>query len=88
MDADRRLIAAEVETDSGFRVVQRGTLFTVGPEYRLGGLSGRSDFYDIAPDDQRFLMGRFAGMAALSGDSRRFILVQNFFEELRERMAN
>ncbi len=88
MDADRGLIVAEVETDSGFRIAQRETLFTIGPEYRLGGLSGGSDFYDIAPDDQRFLMGRFAGMAALSGDSRRFILVQNFFEELRERVGN
>ena len=88
MDAGRRLIAVEIETDPGIRVVQRETLFTVGPEYRLGGLSGGSDFYDIAPDDQRFLMGRFAGTAALSGESRRFILVQNFFEELRERVPN
>ena len=88
MDADRGLIVAEVETDSGFRIVQRETLFTIGPEYRLGGLSGGSDFYDIAPDDQRFLMGRFAGTAALSGDSRRFILVQNFFEELNRLVPN
>ena len=88
VDADRGLIVAEVETDSGFRIVQRETLFTIGPEYRLGGLSGGSDFYDIAPDDQRFLMGRFAGTAALSGDSRRFILVQNFFEELNRLVPN
>ena len=84
VDAGRRLIAAEFETDPGFRVVQRETLFTAGPEYRLGGLTGGSDFYDIAPDDQRFLMGRFAGTAALSGDSQSIILVQNFFEELRQ----
>ena len=88
VDADRRLIVVEVETDSEIRIVQRKTLFTIGPEYRLGGLSGGSDFYDIAPDDQRFLMGRFAGTAALSGDGRRFILVQNFFEELERLVPN
>ena len=88
VDPERRLIAVEVETDSEFRIVQRETLFTVGPEYRLGGLSGGSDFYDIAPDDQRFLMGRFAGTAALSGESQRFIVVQNFFEELTRLVPN
>ena len=88
VDADRGLIVAEVETDPRFRVVQRETLFTVGPEILLGSLSGGSDFYDISPDDQRFLMGRFAGTAALSGESQRFILVQNFFEELERLVAN
>ena len=83
MDADRRLVAAEVETDSGFRVLERETLFTLGPDYLL---NEATDFYDIAPDDQQFLMGRRGGVA--SGADSRFILVQNFFEVLKERVGN
>ena len=83
VDADRRLVAAEVETDSGFRVLERETLFTLGPDYLL---NEATDFYDIAPDDQQFLMGRRGGVA--SGADSRFILVQNFFEVLKERVGN
>ena len=82
VDADRRLIAAEVQTDSAFRVVQRQTLFAVPPGYLV---AGNSDFYDIAPDDQHFLMGR---SFALSGNTISYILVQNWFEELKQRMGN
>ena len=83
MRPPRRLIAAQVTTAAGFRVVQRETLFTVP----LGFLAADiADFYDIAPDDQRFLMGRPLGGAIGSGDD--FILVTNWFEELRQRMGN
>ena len=79
VDLANRLIAAQVSTAAGFRVVQRETLFTLP----LGTIGQEiTDFYDIAPDDQRFLMGR------LSGGGGDFILVQNFFEELRQRMGN
>ena len=79
------LIAAEVETASGFRVLQRETLFALGAQRLvLPGL----DSYDVMPDDQRFLM--VSGAPTSSGDDGvgRFILVQNFFEELRERVPN
>jgi len=84
MDAERGLVAAEVETDPGFRVLQRVTLFTLGAEY--GVRPAGVDFYDVAPDDQRFVMLRLA-VQTEDGDSR-FILVQNFFQVLEERVGN
>ena len=42
--------------------------------------------YDVAPDDQRFVMLRLA-VQREDGDSR-FILVQNFFQVLEERVGN
>ena len=53
---------------------------TLGPEYLL---AGGSDFYDIASDDEQFLMRRSTG-EVVSGVGQGFILVQNFFEELRQ----
>jgi hypothetical protein len=82
--ADRRLVAAEVESASGFRVLERETLFALGSEYFV--IEG-ADFYDIAPDDQRFLLARLASDEAGSADDR-FVLVTNWFEELRERVGN
>ncbi len=98
VDAERGLIAAEVEADSVFRVLRSETLFTVAQEYFLGE---GTDSHDIGPDDERFLMLRAAGAnpllalsrgsgAVLSSDSSvevRIILVENWFTELRERMG-
>ncbi len=80
------LISAEVETDQGFRVLQRQTLFAL----ETGSIVGASrDLYDITPDDQRFVMIRLALAPASGNDGgTRYILVQNFFEELRERVGN
>jgi Tol biopolymer transport system component len=85
VDTDRSLVAAEVETASGFLVLERETLFEIGPDFLV---VERSDFYDIGPDDERFLMVRLAGLSGDSGDDSRFILVENWFEELRQRMGN
>jgi Tol biopolymer transport system component len=82
LDADRRLVAAQVETATGFRVLQRETLFSVGPEYGL--LSGLA--YEVAPGDQRFLLAR-SSLGATVADNR-FILVYNWLEELKERVDN
>ena len=60
------------------------TLFALGSEYFV--IEG-TDFYDIAPDDRQFLMVRSAVLGESCGDSR-FILVENFFEELRHRVPN
>jgi len=79
------LIAAQVETASGFRVLQRETLFALGAgRFVVPGTNG----YDIMSNDQRFLMVG-APLTASSGDGAgRFILVQNFFEELSERVGD
>ena len=85
VDAGRRsLIAAEMETDQGFRVLQRETLFVLDTGV-LGDPGAR--FYEIAPDDQRFLMIRLT-LTIPTGEIGRFILVENWFEELRERVGN
>ena len=79
------LIAARVETASSFRVLERETLFPletaaiVGPGARL---------HDISPDDQRFLMIRLALGAGGAAGETRFILVENWFEEMRGRVGN
>ena len=81
---DIDLLVVEVETASGFGVLERETLFALGSDYFV--VDG-ADFYDIAPDDQRFLMARLASGLGGSGDDR-FILVTNWFEELLERVPN
>jgi hypothetical protein len=86
VDADRRLVAAEVEADSEFRVLQRVTLFTFWSAYVLGeGI----DFYDIA-DDGRFLHAprRLTTSGSGDDDGSTFIIVLNWFEELRQRLGN
>ena len=81
------MMAAQVETASGFRVRERQTLFAV-PQ----GYDGRAvtDFvvglFDITSDDERFLMvRRFEDSDEASNE---FIIVQNFFEEVRVRIGN
>ena len=84
---DRRMMVARVETDREFRVLDRGTLFSLGLEY----VSSRTNqSYDVSPDDQRFLMARRSGLTAGGEDSGplRFVVVQNFFEELNEVAPN
>ena len=51
-------------------------------------MNAGTDFYDVAVDDQRFLMGRRLERDAVGADVQSLILVQNFFEELRERVPN
>ena len=86
VNADRGFVVAEVEADSEFRVLQRETLFILGPEYLISGLTG---FYEVAPGDQQFLMGHSYAVPLTTGlIAPDFILVQNWFEELRQRMGN
>jgi len=68
---------------------QRGRVTTLfeSPEGTLfidTGL-GNTDFYDVAPDDERFLMARrYDGNAPETS----FVLVQNFFQELQRLVPN
>jgi hypothetical protein len=84
IDAERGFVAAEVEADSVFRVLRSQTLFTLGPEYLF---AEGTDFHDVGLDDQRFLMVRLGDGAGESASDPRFILVDNWFTELRERMG-
>ena len=68
-----------------FRVLRSETLFTVGQEYLLGE---GTDFHDIGPDDERFLMLRNSTASLDSSGDTRWVLVQNFFEELKRLVPN
>ncbi len=83
VDAERRLVAAEVEADSVFRVLRSETLFNATGYARGFG----TDTYDIGPDDERFLMLRASGPSGDTDGGGRFILVENWFTELRERLG-
>ena len=78
------MMVVDVETASGFRAGPPRELF--GPVQ--GAISGdiTGALYDVAPDDQRFLMGR--NLAAVQNDAvgPRTILVNHFIEEIRARV--
>jgi hypothetical protein len=40
--------------------------------------------YDVTPDDQRFVMIRYRGV----GEAGELIVVENWFEELKERVGS
>ncbi len=75
--AQREMIAVEVLPGPTFAMGERHVLFTGA--YRIGPGS-----YDIASDDQRFVMMRSRGV----GQASELIVVENFFEELKERVGN
>jgi hypothetical protein len=71
-------------TSTTFQLSRLTTLFEMPEEFFFGSI-GNQDFYDIALDDERFLMARQSGTA---GASASLILVQNFFEELKRLVPN
>ncbi len=77
-------MAATVRTDPTFTVVERRALFTVPPG---GGTTSYHAMYDVARDDQRFLMYRLVG-AGEGGDAEELIVVENFFEELKAKVGS
>jgi serine/threonine-protein kinase len=76
--AERELVATQFDPASGRSLAQE-TLFTTPDGYLLGI---GNNFYDVSTDGERFLMAR-----PYVGDredvASRFVLVQNFFEELK-----
>ena len=77
------MVAASVETDPAFSVTERRVLFELGPEFvREMTYAG----YDISPDDRRFLMVRNVGPQEET--VRQLVLVENWFEELKELVGN
>ncbi len=77
----RELLVASVAFEPRFRVESIEALFTIPTTFFLGR---SADFYDIAMDDERFLMARLA----VAGEefTSETILVQNWFRELNERV--
>ena len=59
-------------------------LFELPRETSVSVVAG---WYDVTTDDQRFLMARVP-LADIATDVPQPILVQNFFEELKQRVGN
>jgi serine/threonine-protein kinase len=78
--ASADLVAARVTTEPGFAVSERNFLFSLA-DYQRGQEYCCHPTYDVHPDGERFIMIR-----RLSGGNE-FVLVQNFFEELKQRVG-
>ena len=73
------LTVATVRTDPDFGVESRDSLFPWTSYSTVGATS----YYDLSPDGQQILaIGLFSG----SNDEDRVVLVENWFEELKERV--
>jgi Tol biopolymer transport system component len=75
----RTMMVASIDTEPTFHVGEQQALFPLGSEYHLS-----SDYtaYDVAPDDDHFVIVR---------DFRRtstLIMVDNWFEELKAKVGN
>jgi Tol biopolymer transport system component len=81
---ENEILAAHLDTSTGFRVLRTEVLFTMTNPIQEGNTNG---WYDVAPDDQRLIMAR---RLTTGGDSAapELILVQNFFEELKRLAPN
>jgi serine/threonine-protein kinase len=82
VNGDREMVAAQIETEPGFRVGERRALFRIDAQYILGD---RTTQYDVSPDDEQFLMARVFGE---TGDPNQLIVVENWFEELKARVGS
>ncbi len=72
-------MAAQVLPGTTFAVGERRALFSID-----GYRTGRHPGYDVAPDDQRFLMLRDLGGA---GEKTELIVVENVIEELKAKVG-
>ena len=84
VDGNGNMVAVAVETDPTFRIGQRTTLFSL-PDRFLNGQPNYAS-WDVAPDDQRFMMLQIGG--GDDGQVSELIIVQNFFRVLRERLGS
>ncbi len=75
-----QVIVAAVETEPSFAITDRQLLFQLGPDFAIDRFHTA---YDISLDDQRFLMVRGA-----TPPVRQLVVVENFFEVLKERVGN
>jgi hypothetical protein len=79
LDADRRLTTVSVQTAAHFAAGPATTLF----ETKRFGLEGLARNFDVAPDGRRFV---FIKNLPIPADARRLVIVQNWSEELKERV--
>jgi Tol biopolymer transport system component len=77
ISGSNEMVVADVLAGSTFSLGERRVLFP------LGAL--RTNRWDVAPDDQRFIFERLGSAGGESGD---LIVVENFFEELKAKVGN
>jgi serine/threonine-protein kinase len=80
VNAAHELVEARIATTPTFAVQDREILFSIGPEFLIPSY-GDYTMYDIAPDDERFVMLRLE-----EPETRELILVVNWLEELKARV--
>ena len=78
------LVAVDVQTTPTFARGAQDVLFSTS-RFNLGSSVTAHPMYDISFDDQRFVMVQGDGTVT---DEPEFILVQNFFEVVREQVGN
>jgi hypothetical protein len=82
INSRRDLIAAEVQTQPTFVVARQHALFsTTGQTIQLNN----HRYYDVSPDDQRFVMIRASGFGQ-QGAEGDLIMIQNWFTELQAKV--
>ena len=77
------LMSARVVPDTTFVIGERRVLFSI---QGYGAPYNQHQLYDVTPDDQRFVMVRRGG--GEGNNDTELIVVENFFEELRQRLGN
>ncbi len=82
VDGSGQLVAAQVETSSGFQVGERRPLFSLTDRQLYQGPNYAS--WDVAPDDSRFLFIQPVAGAGQGGHD--LIVVENFFAELKQKL--
>ena len=76
-----------VEPGSNFRVATAEVLTDAGRYYGTGGLGRSPRSWDVSPDGQRLLMLKSSGAVTTESNGQlEIILVQNWFQELTERV--
>jgi serine/threonine-protein kinase len=83
VDAERNMVVAPVQGGATIQFGARRVLFNLGEDLYLTGNEHYTPF-DLTPDDQRFVMARVVRRAA--DRERTFVLVENWFEELKAKV--
>ena len=79
VDGDRQLVAVPILPGPTFTAGEQRALFSTGQF-----LSGRVSQYDVSSDGERFLFIALGDAETITGE---VIVVENFFEELEERVG-
>lgn len=83
MDPERNLVAVPIMATAPLQLGERNVLFRMGPELFLTNAEHYTPF-DISLDDKRFLMARRVRSAT---EPPSFLLVENWFTELKSKVA-